>query len=531
MGFRSHHCSSLVRPVLFIVTSAICHLALADIEVIVASVGEKSDVGVTNDAVGFMYHFDVSPHGSWWVGHFELDDALDSFHLRGQSDTASDVIWIEEQAPPGGLAGQLNASSTDRQLSINDAGDVVGFARIQEQGVIQGQIVYRYDGVAMELVATTSQALPALPGASYGNDFLSPNIDSTGIASFYADNITGPDISTVNDALTLTGNGSLFGGQQKGVTFYGADPLQRIDPDRYVVASTGTQFIFAGDTSESTATDDIVVVGIPGSAGEIVLQEGVTEVTTATGVELFDVASHVLLGGDAWFVAGDTTAGTGLVIRNGVVVGSEGDPAPNGFNYVGDPVALAADENGNFAWVWRTSNPDPERSLLLVYNNATILVVEHDILLYDVDADGAVEEVRMDRLFGDFLDLELANNYAYFMTELDNPVTTEFFGHGFLRVPVETDLDGDGVLDSADNCTEVANTDQRDSNGDGFGNVCDADLNNDGTINVIDLGVLRSVFFSNDADADFNGDGVVNVIDLGMIRGMFFGEPGPSGLL
>ncbi len=94
----------------------------------------------------------------------------------------------------------------------------------------------------------------------------------------------------------------------------------------------------------------------------------------------------------------------------------------------------------------------------------------------------------------------------------------------------EVDSDGDGVPDSADNCTLIANADQRDSNGDGFGNVCDADISNDGLINAIDLGLLRLVFFTTDADADFNGDGIVNAIDLGVLKNAFFGAPGPSGL-
>ncbi|MEO1576662.1 MAG: hypothetical protein AAFU65_17075, partial [Pseudomonadota bacterium] len=63
---------------------------------------------------------------------------------------------------------------------------------------------------------------------------------------------------------------------------------------------------------------------------------------------------------------------------------------------------------------------------------------------------------------------------------------------------------------------------------DGFGNACDADLNNDNVVNVVDLGLLRAVFFGNDADADFNGDGVVNVIDLGIMRVGFFQPPGPA---
>ena len=81
-----------------------------------------------------------------------------------------------------------------------------------------------------------------------------------------------------------------------------------------------------------------------------------------------------------------------------------------------------------------------------------------------------------------------------------------------------------------DNCTLVPNANQRDTDGDGYGNICDADINNDGIVNVIDLGLFRAVFFTGDADADFNGDGIVNVIDLGVLKSGFFQPPGPSGL-
>ena len=92
------------------------------------------------------------------------------------------------------------------------------------------------------------------------------------------------------------------------------------------------------------------------------------------------------------------------------------------------------------------------------------------------------------------------------------------------------DADGDGVPDAGDNCTLAANPDQRDSNGDGFGNACDTDLNNDNVTNAVDLGLLRLVFFTPDEDADFNGDGIVNVVDLGVMRARFFTAPGPSGV-
>jgi hypothetical protein len=94
-----------------------------------------------------------------------------------------------------------------------------------------------------------------------------------------------------------------------------------------------------------------------------------------------------------------------------------------------------------------------------------------------------------------------------------------------------TDTDGDGVLDASDNCTLEPNADQRDTNGDGYGNLCDTDLNNDGVTNATDLALFRAVFFqSGDLDADFNGDGIVNTGDLGILRARFFQAPGPSGI-
>jgi hypothetical protein len=94
----------------------------------------------------------------------------------------------------------------------------------------------------------------------------------------------------------------------------------------------------------------------------------------------------------------------------------------------------------------------------------------------------------------------------------------------------QANSDTDGVGDLCDNCTLLDNDSQRDSDGDGFGNICDADLDNDGSINFIDLGLMKSVFFSNDRDADLNGDGTVNFIDLGHIKSAFFGSPGPGSV-
>ncbi len=93
------------------------------------------------------------------------------------------------------------------------------------------------------------------------------------------------------------------------------------------------------------------------------------------------------------------------------------------------------------------------------------------------------------------------------------------------------DTDGDGVIDSLDNCTLVANGDQRNTDGDGFGNICDADFNNDLRINSIDLTYFKQHFFTNDIHADLNGDGFVNTFDLTLFKNMFLKTPGPNGAI
>ena len=99
-----------------------------------------------------------------------------------------------------------------------------------------------------------------------------------------------------------------------------------------------------------------------------------------------------------------------------------------------------------------------------------------------------------------------------------------------LSAVVVVDTDGDSIPDSADNCQLVANADQRDSDGDGYGNLCDADFNQDCIVNASDLGIMKINFFATgDLATDLDGDGVTNVTDLGLLKTLFFSTPGPSG--
>lgn len=105
-----------------------------------------------------------------------------------------------------------------------------------------------------------------------------------------------------------------------------------------------------------------------------------------------------------------------------------------------------------------------------------------------------------------------------------------------------SDVDGDGVPNESDNCLYLPNADQRDTNGDGYGNLCDADLDGDGVVTTswgvvtppsargdveeIQITVQASGYV---ADQDLDGDSDVDADDVSIASHSLFFPPGPKG--
>ncbi len=110
--------------------------------------------------------------------------------------------------------------------------------------------------------------------------------------------------------------------------------------------------------------------------------------------------------------------------------------------------------------------------------------------------------------------------------------------------PAQNDMDGDLVGDICDNCREVANADQRDTNYDGgdenprtegvqhYGNICDPDFDNDGIVSLRDYVIWRQHYRLSippaSEDMDTNGNGVIGLEDYVTWRRYFRSSPGPG---
>lgn len=200
-------------------------------------------------------------------------------------------------------------------------------------------------------------------------------------------------------------------------------------------------------------------------------------------------------------------------VKGGVTVNSSGNVVPGGAQAtygLGSPDNLAIDEDGN-VFVIEDQNPG-------------------DIwMATDANKDGVAEKLDMFASLGPFGSEPtgfILDPRGGFLVNVQHPSSNNDALWSILP-----DSDSDNVADNADNCLNLANANQRDTNNDGYGNLCDADLNNDNLVNNADLAIFKAAFGTSNADADLDGNGVVNVTDMSRFKALFGKQPGPSGAL
>ena len=156
-------------------------------------------------------------------------------------------------------------------------------------------------------------------------------------------------------------------------------------------------------------------------------------------------------------------------------------------------VSVAQITNNDFA----DHSPQINDNGLIVWQGGG--VGANDIYYYDGMVDGTVQQL--------FSPVDASS------PQVNNSDFITWHGEGeiYLAVPgtVDTDIDMDGVGDSVDNCIDIANADQSDSDGDGIGDACDTDIDGDDVDNDTDNCPLTP----NRLQEDYDGDGVGDACD------------------
>jgi hypothetical protein len=124
---------------------------------------------------------------------------------------------------------------------------------------------------------------------------------------------------------------------------------------------------------------------------------------------------------------------------------------------------------------------------------------------------------------------------SFYSFEAQAPIEPEFRPSLAIEITggAQPDFDGDGVDDLFDNCLALANTDQSDTDLDGFGNRCDADFNDDGVVGANDVAAIAARFglpATGNEDFDLDSSGAVGANDIARAANSFGQPPGPSGL-
>jgi hypothetical protein len=84
---------------------------------------------------------------------------------------------------------------------------------------------------------------------------------------------------------------------------------------------------------------------------------------------------------------------------------------------------------------------------------------------------------------------------------------------GLWLIADQPDLDGDGISDSIDNCQEIFNSNQTDTNQDGFGDECDDDDDGDGWLDIDETTCQTSPLENISIPIDFDSDGLCDFVD------------------
>ena len=208
--------------------------------------------------------------------------------------------------------------------------------------------------------------------------------------------------------------------------------------------------------------------------------------------------------------------------------GGEGGVETSGFDY--DPEFGGEDGSNDIATYTLTADEDHNLlTVALVWHveidggtgnsfDGTATLYDLDLEIYDIAAGEVIAESAGSADNRENLWTALVPGQSYEIRVKPGSDQEAFSWDYALAWATRADADEDLIPDDVDNCRLTANRSQTDTDEDGYGNACDADFNNDGSVNYLDFNILASIWGTSDPDAqlDMNSDGYLNYADLNL---------------